>query len=229
MAFREIEQKLIEECTKDPLDLDKIQMLIDNGADINSCDGKFEYPLHCTIVDYYGRNRSEYENPNLSNLAKVMALLIDNGMLLNPKPSEHRNFLLLVLQFLPPEEICIDTFKMLLEKGNPASEDLDAALNTFLCNMHSEDDDYDFYSWKKPKKYTKKECLNYFLDMMYWVCAYKVKLYPEKCAEDLQEFDWFDREKHIVTLKRGRRTSQVFIEDKESRRSAVIYSYTDDN
>ena len=44
MAFGEMEQKLIEECTKDPLDLDKIKMLIDSGADINACGGNGIHP-----------------------------------------------------------------------------------------------------------------------------------------------------------------------------------------
>ena len=224
MAFREIEQNLFMECTKDPLDLDKIQMLIDNGADVNACGGKWDTPLHDKIVNYYS-SRDEYRN--LSNLAQVLELLMTRGMLLNPKPGNSRGFLLPSLQFLPPEKICIDTYKMLLEKGDPACEDLDYALYCYVCNMHDPEDNYDFYSWLKPQKYKKIECLNYFLEMTYWTCAYKVKLYPEKCAKDLLGFDWFDREKYTVKLKRGRRTSRVIIEDQKTQKSATIYSYTE--
>ena len=228
-AFGEMEQKLIEECKKDPLDLDKIKTLIDNGADINACGGKWNTPLNSEIVNYYACRGEKFEYRNLSNLAQVMELLINRGMLLNPKPGDSHGFLLPDLQFLPPEKICIDTYKMLLEKGNPSFEDLDYALYCYVCNMHSTDDDYDFYSWKKPKRYKKKDCLNYFLEMAYWTCAYKVKLYPEKCAEDLLRFDWFNREKYTVKLKRGRRTSRVIIEDNGTQQNATIHSYTDDD
>lgn len=227
ITFGEMEQKLIEECTKDPLDLDKIETLIDNGTDINACGGKWNTPLNREIVDYYACSGEKFENRNLSNLAQVMELLIDRGMLLNPKPGDSHGFLLPALQFLPPEKICIYTYKMLLEKGNPSFEDLDYALSCYVCNMHSTDDDYDFYSWKKPKKYTKKDCLNYFLEMTYWTCAYMVKLYPEKCAEALLAFDWFNRDKYTVNLKRGRQTSKVIIENNETQQSATIYSYTE--
>ncbi len=229
MTFGEMEQKLIEECTKDPIDLDKIKTLIDNGADINACGGKWNTPLNREIVNYYACRGEKFENRSLSNFAQVMELLINRGMLLNPKPGDSHGFLLPDLQFLPPEKICIDTYKMLLEKGNPSFEDLDYALYCYVCNMHSTDDDYDFYSWKKPKMYKKKDCLNYFLEMTYWTCAYKVKLYPEKCAEALLAFDWFNREKYTVKLKRGRQTSRVVIEDDETQQSAIIYSYTEDD
>jgi hypothetical protein len=227
-AFGGMEQKLIEECTKDPLDLDKIKMLIDNGADINACRGKWNTPLNRDVVDYYACRGEKFENRNLSNLAQVMELLIEKGMLLNPKPGDSRGFLLPALQFLPPEKICVDTYKMLLEKGNPSFEDLNYAMYCYVCNMHSTDDDYDFYSWKKPKKYKKKDCLNYFLEITYWTCAYQVKLYPEKCAKDLLGINWLDREKYTVMLKRGRQTSRVIIENNETQQSATIYSYTDD-
>ena len=41
-------------------------------------------------------------------------------------------------------------------------------------------------------------------------------LYPEKCAEALLAFDWFNRDKYTVNLKRGRQTSKVIIENNET-------------
>ncbi len=228
-SFGAMEQKLIEECTKDPIDLDKIQALIDNGADINACGGKWNTPLNSEIVNYYACRGEKNEYRNLSNFAQVMEMLINRGMMLNPKLGDRRGFLLPDLQFLPPEKICIDTYKMLLEKGHSSFEDLDYALYCYVCNMHSPDDDYDFYSWNKPKKYTKKECFNYFLEMIYWTCAYQVKLYPEECAEELLRFDWFNRDKNEVKFSRGRQTSRAFIVDKETQQKALIYSYTDED
>lgn len=53
MAFKDIDQRLIDECSKNIIDLDKIKSLISNGADINAFDEEYEQELYNAILDYY--------------------------------------------------------------------------------------------------------------------------------------------------------------------------------
>ena len=124
MAFTELDQKLIDECTKDVLDLEKIKMLIADGADINAFDEEYEQELYDSILDYY----IDEEQPNLSNLREITKLFLENDLILNHKPEDNDYFLPRGFIFLPPEEICVDIFKLLLEKGHFSFEDLDGII-----------------------------------------------------------------------------------------------------
>ena len=41
MAFKELDQRLIEECSKNIIDIEKIKTLIADGADINAFDEEY--------------------------------------------------------------------------------------------------------------------------------------------------------------------------------------------
>ena len=103
MAFTELDQKLIDECTKDVLDLEKIKMLIADGADINAFDEEYEQALYEEILDYYIDKREE--KPNLFNLYKITELFISHDLVLNHKPNDPDYFLPDLFKFLPPENI----------------------------------------------------------------------------------------------------------------------------
>ena len=52
--------------------------------------------------------------------------------------------------------------------------------------------------------------------MIYWACAYNVKVYPEKCSKDILQFNWFKREKNKIEIVRENRSTSVFVEDLET-------------
>ena len=68
--------------------------------------------------------------------------------------------------------------------------------------------------------------INYYLELIYWACAYNVKTYPEKCEKDVSQFDWFNREKNKVELVCENRSTSVFIEDLETRQRTEIQGWT---
>lgn len=219
MAFTELDQKLIDECTKDVLDLEKIEMLIADGADINAFDEEYEQALYEEILDYYIDRKTQ--KLNLSNLAKVTELFAANGLVLNPKPDDSDYFLPYMFKFMPPEKACVDMYKLLLDKGTATFAELDSVINDNALDLHM-----DMFYFYEQTRYKKKDSLNYFLELIYWSCAYQVKLYPEQCSEDLLGFDWFDREKNKVELVRENRSTGVFVEEIETRKKAEIQGWT---
>ena len=84
MAFKDIDQRLIDECSKNIIDLDKIKSLISNGADINAFDEEYEQELYNEILDYY----IDEEQPNLSNLYEITKLFLANNLVPNQKPED---------------------------------------------------------------------------------------------------------------------------------------------
>lgn len=217
MAFKDIDQRLIEECSKDTVDLDKIKALIADGANINAFDEEYEQELYDSILDYY----IDEEQPNLSNLREITKLFLENDLILNHKPEDNDYFLPRGFIFLPPEEICVDIFKLLLEKGHFSFEDLDGIITDATLDLHLGE----FYFYEDTQ-YSKKDSINYYLELIYWACAYNVKTYPEKCEKDVSQFDWFNREKNKVELVCENRSTSVFIEDLETHIRKEIDGWT---
>ena len=65
-------------------------------------------------------------------------------------------------------------------------------------------------------QYTREDSINYYLELIYWACAYNVKVYPEKCSKDILQFNWFKREKNKIEIVRENRSTSVFVEDLET-------------
>ena len=219
MAFTELDQKLIDECTKDVLDLEKIKMLIADGADINAFDEEYEQALYEEILEYYIDKREE--KPNLFNLYKITELFISHHLVLNHKPNDPDYFLPDLFKFLPPENVCVDIYKMLLNTNNFSFADLDNTIATNALDIHMGM----FYFFEKTN-YSKKDSLKYFLELIYWASAYQLRKYPEKCDEEMKAFDWFNRERNkIECIYQGRSTS-IFIENLETKKRAEITGWT---
>lgn len=211
MAFTDIDQRLINACRKDVIDLDIIEGLIAEGADINAFDEEHEQGIYNEILDYYifeGRER----RLNLINLYRITELFAEKCLILNQKPNDSDFFIPSWLRFLPPEKICVDTFKLLLEKCAFSFEDLENAIATTSLDLHLGI----YYFFERTRHYTEKESLEYFLELIYWACAYNVKAYPEKCSKDLLQFRWFDREKNKVEIVFENRFTSVYVEDLET-------------
>lgn len=217
MAFKDIDQRLINECSQNKIDIDKIKVLIERGANINAFDEEYEQELYDSILDYY----IDEEQPNLSNLREITKLFLENDLILNHKPKDNDYFLPRRFRFLPPEEICVDIFKLLLEKGHFSFEDLDGIITDATLDLHLGE----FYFYEDTQ-YSKKDSINYYLELIYWACAYNVKTYPEKCEKDVSQFDWFNREKNKVELVCENRSTSVFIEDLETRQRTEIQGWT---
>ncbi len=217
MAFKDIDQRLINECSQNKIDIDKIKVLIERGANINAFDEEYEQELYDSILDYY----IDEEQPNLSNLREITKLFLENDLILNHKPEDNDYFLPRRFRFLPPEEICVDIFKLLLEKGHFSFEDLDGIITDATLDLHLGE----FYFYEDTQ-YSKKDSINYYLELIYWACAYNVKTYPEKCEKDVSQFDWFNREKNKVELVCENRSTSVFVEDLETRQRTEIQGWT---
>ncbi len=219
MAFKDIDQRLIDECIKDIVDLDEIKTLIADGADINAFDAEYEEVLYDSILDYY---IDQKEEPlDLSNLFRVTELFIENDLVINPKPEDCDYFLPLRFRFLPPEKVCVETFKMLLKKETFSFEDLDNVINDATLDLHLGE----FYFYDKTQ-YSKEDSLKYYLELVYWACAYNVKKYPEKCSTDILQFNWFERNKNKVELICKNRSTAVFVEDLEAQKRTEIQGWT---
>ena len=217
MAFKDIDQQLIDECSQNTINLNKIKSLIDDGANINAFDEEYEQELYNSILDYY----IDEEQPNLSNLFEITKLFLENDLILNHKPEDNDYFLPRRFIFLPPEEICVDIFKLLLEKGHFSFEDLDGIITDATLDLHLGQ----FYFYEDTQ-YTREDSINYYLELIYWACAYNVKTYPEKCEKDVSQFDWFNREKNKVELVCENRSTSVFIEDLETHIRKEIDGWT---
>ena len=218
-AFKDIDQLLIDECIKDILDLDKIKTLIADGADINAFDTEYEQELYDSILDYYIDHKED--QLNLSNLLQVTQLFIENNLSLNQKPEDCDYFLLRRFRFLPPNKICVDIFIMLLERGTFTSEDLDNMIDDCTLDLHLGE----FYFYELTQ-YSKEDSIKYYLELIYWSCAYNVKTYPEKCSEDVLQFNWFEREKNRIEIISENRSTSVFVEDLETHQRAEIQGWT---
>ena len=219
MAFNSIDQRLIDTCTKDVIDLEKIKALIVDGANVNAFDTKYEQTLYDEILDYYLDRKDE--ELNLSNLLRVTELFIENNLVLNPKPDDSDYFFPDRFRFLPPEKICVDIFKLLLDNGTFSFDDLDNIINDCTLDLHL--GEYYFY---EDTKYTRKDSVNYYLELIYWSCAYNVKTYPERCSADVLPFDWFNREKNKVEIICENRSTAVFVEDLENHSRTEIQGWT---
>ncbi len=217
MAFKDIDQRLIDECTKNIIDLDKIKALITDGADINAFDGEYEQELYDSILDFY----IDEEQPNLYNLYEITKLFAESNLILNQKPEDSDYFILDRFRFLPPTKISIDIFKMLLEKGKFSFDDLDNMINNATLDLHLGE----FYFYEETQ-YTREDSINYYLELIYWACAYNVEVYPEKCSKDVLDFEWFKREKNKIEVIREKRSTSVFIEDLENHKRAEIDGWT---
>ena len=213
MAFKDIDQRLIDECSKDIVDFDIINALIDDGADINAFDEEYEQELYNEILDYY----IDEEQPNLSNLYEITKLFLAHNLISNQKPEDSDYYLPNRFKFLPPEKLCIEIFKLFLEKGDFSFEDLDGIITDATLDLHLGE----FYFYEETQ-YTKEDSEKFFLELIYWACAYNIKVYPEKCSKDILDFEWFKREKNKVELVRENRSTSVFIEDLENRKRAKI-------
>lgn len=211
MAFKDIDQRLIDECTKDTVDLDKIKKLIAEGADINAFDEEYEQTLYDEVLDYYifeGRER----RLNLHNLFAITELFAEYHLVLNQKPDDRDCFLPSRFRYLPPERISVDTFKMLLERCTFSPDDLNRTIADTTLDLHLGI----YYFFEKTQGYSPKDSLEYFMELIYWACAYNVKTYPEKCSKDLLQFEWFDREKNKIETVFENRSTSVFMEDLET-------------
>ena len=113
MAFKDIDQRLINECSQNKIDIEKIKALIEDGANVNAFDEEYEQELYDAILDYY----IDEEPLNLSNLYEITKLFLENNLILNHKPEDNDYFLPRRFRFLPPEKVCVNIFKLLLEKG----------------------------------------------------------------------------------------------------------------
>ena len=217
MAFKELDQRLIDECSKNIIDIEKIKTLIADGADINAFDEEYEQELYNHILDYY----IDEEQPNLSNLYEITKLFLTNNLISNKKPEDSDYFLPHRFRFLPPEKVSVDIFKLYLEKGEFSSEDLDGIITDTTLDLHLGE----FYFYEETQ-YTKEDSVNYYLELIYWACAYNVKTYPEKCSKDILDFDWFNRDKNKVELVRENRSTSVFVEDMETHKRTEIDGWT---
>jgi len=207
MAFKDIDQRLIDECSQDKIVIDKIKELIEAGASVNAFDEEYEQELYDAILDYY----IDEEQPNLSNLYEITKLFLENNLILNHKPEDNDYFLPRRFRFLPPEKICVSIFKLFLEKGHFSFEDLDGIITDATLDLHLGE----FYFYEDTK-YSKEDSINYYLELIYWACAYNVKVYPEKCSKDILQFNWFKREKNKIEIVRENRSTSVFVEDLET-------------
>lgn len=217
MAFKDIDQRLIDECSKNIIDLDKIKALITDGADINAFDEEYEQELYDSILDYY----IDEKQPNLSNLYEITKLFAESNLILNLKPEDSDCFIPDRFRFLPPTKISIDIFKMLLSKGKFSFDDLDNIINNATLDLHLGE----FYFYEDTQ-YSKEDSINYYLELIYWACGYNVKVYPEKCEKDVLLFDWFNREKNKVELVRENRSTSVFIESLETHQRTEIQGWS---
>ncbi|MBR5617861.1 MAG: hypothetical protein IKW50_06735 [Oscillospiraceae bacterium] len=217
MAFKDIDQRLIDECTKDVVDIDKIKKLITEGADINAFDEEYEQTLYDEVLDYYifeGRER----RLNLHNLFVITELFAEYHLVLNQEPDDSDYFLLNRFRFLPPEKICVDVFKVLLEKCTYSFKDIDSISTDATLDLHLGE----YYFFEQTHNYSETDSLVYFLELIYWACAYSVKTYPEKCSNDLLHFKWFSREKNKIEAVFENRSTSVFMEDLETHRRVEI-------
>ena len=203
MAFKNIDQRLIDECTKDIINIEIIKSLISTGADVNAFDSDYAQELYDSILDYY----IDAQNPNLSNLYKITNLFLEGGLVLSQNQNDSDYFLPSRFRFLPPDKTCVDTFKLLLEKGSFSFYDLDQFIDDATLDLHL--GEYYFY---EDTHYSKNDSINYYLELIYWACAYNAKVYPEKCKKDVLQFDLFDRKKNKVELIEKNHSTAVFIE-----------------
>ena len=217
MAFNSVDQTLIDECSKDTIDLERIKGLIADGARVNAFDEEYEQSLYDEILDYYtfeGRER----RVNMSNLPAITELFMENGLILSPNPDDRDYFSLGKVRFLPPETASVDTFKMLLHKGDFSLAELDAVISDTSLDLHTGD----YYFFDLIHNYSKEESLKYYLELIYWACAYSVKYYSEKCTDGMRDFDWFDRERNKIELVFEEGSSFVFIEDLKTHCRKII-------
>ena len=217
MAFRDIDRRLIAECTKDNVALGTIKALIESGADVNAFDEEYEQGLYNEVLDYY----INAEEPNLSTLYKITKLFLENNMVLNQKLGDHDYFLPGDLRFLPPEKTSVDTFKLLLEKGNASSGDFDAMISDAILDLH-----LDMFCFYEEAQYTREDSVNYYLELIYWACAYNAKAHPEKCSEDILRFNWFERDKNRIGIAYCNRSTSVYVEDLETHTRAEINGWS---
>lgn len=213
MAFKELDQRLIDECCKNNVDLDIIKSLIAGGADINAFDEEYEQELYNEILHYY----IEAEQPNLSNLYEITKVFLANDLVLNQKPEDSDWFLPGEFRFLPPEELCVSIYKLLLDKGGFSFKDLDDLIADAVLDLR-----LGLSYFYEDTQYTEEDSINYYLELIYWTCAYQVRVYPEKCSEDVLPFNWFEREKNKIEIISENRSTAVFIEDLETHRRAEI-------
>lgn len=207
MPFKDIDQILIDKCSQNTINIEEIKNIISTGANVNAFNEDFEQELYDAILDYY----IDEEQPNLSNLREITKLFLQNDLILNHKPEDNDYFLPRRFRFLPPEEICVDIFKLLLEKGCFSFEDLDGIITDATLDLHLGE----FYFYEDTQ-YTKEDSINYYLELIYWACAYNVKTYPEKCEKDVLSFEWFNRNKNKVDMVCENRSTSVFVEDLET-------------
>ena len=217
MAFNELDQELINECSAHTFNSDKIQMLINSGANINAYDFERENSVYGEILDnycYWG-----VEPPSLSNFYEVTKLLIKNGLVTNPNPDRYEDFIGYYFFHLPPEPICVDIFKMLLDIGDYGYAELDNVIGSYSLDLHlgdcvvDEEDDC---------KYTTDDYIRHYVTIIYWACAYIHKKFPEKQPETFANIDWFNREKYYISFGHKNRSTEVCVIDKETSESVEI-------
>lgn len=219
MAFMELDQKLIDECTKEAIDIGAIKHLIARGANINAFDEENEQSIYEEILGYYIDKREE--KPNLFNLYAITELFISHDLILNQKPNDPEYFSPDLFRYLPPEKVCVDIYKMLLTTNSFSFADLE---NTIATNAL--DIDMDMFYFFERTNYSKKDSLQYYLELIYWASAYQLRKYPEKCDKDMKAFDWFHRERNKIECVFEGHSTSIVIEDLETKKRAEIAGWT---
>lgn len=221
MAFKDMDQLLIDECCRDEIDVARIQALIAGGADVNAFDEEHKQCAYEDVLDHYifeGRERPL----DLLNFYQITEIFAENHLILNQIPEDSDYCVLNRFRFLPPEKVCVDSFLTLLKHGKILFEDLEIVISDATLDLHLGE----YYFFEQTNYYSREDSINYFLELIYWSCAYSVKVYPEKCSKELLDFDWFDREKNKVELIRENRSTLVFVEDLETHNRAEIDGWT---
>ena len=173
MAFNETDQQLIDECIKDEIDINKIKTLIADGANLNAFDEEYEQGIYDEILDFYifeGRKR----RLNLSNLYKITEVFMENNLILNQKPEDSDYFLPKRFRFLPPEKASVDTFRLMLEKGEASFKDLESIITIASFDLHLGE----FYFFEQTRNYSEEDSIKYYLELIYWASACCIKNYP---------------------------------------------------
>ena len=217
MAYKDIDQLLIDECCKTIVDYDKIKELISNGADINAYIAEEEECLYESVLDYYVDN----DNFDLSNLLRTTELFIEKRLILNPNPSDPDCFVLRHFRFLPPTKTSVTIFKLLLENLKFSNTDINRFISDAAFDLHLRE-----FFFFEGTEFSEQDSIVYFLELIYWACAYDIKAHPSENEPELLEFDWFNREENKINVIWENRSTYIFIESLKTHKRTEINGWT---
>lgn len=166
MSFGKLEYLLLDECQKYPPDFEKIQQLIDEGADVNASDDDdnmlsylfFAY-TDDLLVDYLIKNGRKKEINNYQGdkifdcryLPQIVRLFLENGFdvnkIANPGgkyPCPYGGTALADLAYAGGDEHCVEVAKLLLDAGIEKEKMVNAD-NESLKNHFLEYGDQTYY------------------------------------------------------------------------------------